>query len=77
MTTLNVLLSIPQTQGLPSWLCAFNLLFVHLVGGFWVFFLSYTAPEFQLWFHFHLFFHVGCPLEFAPEGALEDMGLLQ
>ena len=54
VATLNVLLSIPQTQGLPNWLCAFNLLFVHLVGGFWVFFLSYTAPGFQLWFSFHL-----------------------
>ena len=26
------------------------LLLVQLVGRFWVLFLSYTAPEFQLWF---------------------------
>ena len=27
---------------------------VQLVGRFWVFFLSHTAPVFQLWFYFHL-----------------------
>ena len=27
---------------------------VHLVGRFGVFFLSHTAPGFQLWFYFHL-----------------------
>ena len=27
---------------------------VQLVGRFWVFFLSYTVPGFQLWFYFHL-----------------------
>jgi len=26
-----------------------------LVGRFWVFFLSHTAPGFQLWFYFHCF----------------------
>ena len=26
-----------------------------LVGRFWVFFFSHTAPEFQLWFYFHLY----------------------
>ena len=36
-------------QSLPSWLCGFNLQFVQLVGRFWVFFLSHTAPGFQLW----------------------------
>ena len=41
---------------------------------FWVFFLSHTAPEFQLWFYFHLYMLVcswGCPggLGFAPVRA--------
>ena len=52
-----------------------------LVGRFWVFFLSHTAPGFQLWFYFHLFMWVkegfagvcsrGCPggLGFAPVRA--------
>ena len=31
-----------------------NLQLVQLVGRFWVFFLSHTAPGFQLWFYFHL-----------------------
>ena len=51
---LNVLLYIPQTQSLPSFSCGFNLQLVRLVGRFWVFFLSHTAPGFQLWFYFHL-----------------------
>ena len=51
---LNDLLHIPQTQGLPSWSCGFNLQLVQLEGWFWVFFLSPTAPGFQLWFYFHL-----------------------
>ena len=41
-------------QSLPSWLCGFNLQLVQLVGRFWVFFLSHTAPGFQLWFYFYL-----------------------
>ena len=41
-------------QSLPSWSCGFNLQLVNLVGGFWIFFLSHTAPGFQLWFYFHL-----------------------
>ena len=45
-----------------------------MVGRFWVFFLSHTAPGFQLWFYFH---QVGCPMGFAPEAALEDLGLPQ
>ena len=36
----------------------FNLQLVQLVGGFWVFFLSHTAPGFQLWFYFHLYMWV-------------------
>ena len=32
-----------------------NLQLLHLVGRFWVFFLSHTALRFQLWFHFHLY----------------------
>ena len=51
---LNDLLYIPERQRLPSWLCGFNLQLVQLVGRFWVFFLSHTAPGFQLWFYFHL-----------------------
>ena len=51
---LNGLLYIPQTQSLPSWSCGFNLQPVQLVGRFWVFSLSHTAPGFQLWFYFHL-----------------------
>ena len=34
--------------------CGFNLQLVQLVGRFWVFFLSHTAPGFQLWLYFHL-----------------------
>ena len=41
-------------QSLPSWSCGFNLPLVQLVGRFWVFFLSHTAPGFPLWFYFHL-----------------------
>jgi len=33
-------------------------LIVQLVGRFWVFFLSNTAPGFQLWFNFHLYLWV-------------------
>ena len=55
---LNVLLCIPQTQSLPSRSCGFNLQLVQLMGRFWVFFLSHTAPEFQLWFYFHLYMWV-------------------
>ena len=43
----NDLLYIPQTQSLPSWSCGFNLQLAQLVGGFWVFFLSHTAPGFN------------------------------
>ena len=41
---------------------------------FWVFFLSHTAPGFQLWFYFHLcmwVIHWGL----APEADLEGLGL--
>ena len=31
-----------------------HLQLVQLVARFWVFFLSHTAPGFQLWFYFHL-----------------------
>jgi len=50
----NDFLYIPETQSLPSWSCEFNLQLVQLVGRFWAFFLSHTAPGFQLWFYFHL-----------------------
>ena len=44
---------VPQTQTLPSWPCGFNVLFVQLMGRFWVFSLSHTALGLQLWFSFH------------------------
>ena len=51
---LNGLLYIPQTVCLVD--CAgFNLQLVQLVERFWVFFLSHTAPGFQLWFYSHLY----------------------
>ena len=39
-------------------LVVFNLQLVLLVGSFWVFFLSHTAPGFQLWFYFYLYMWV-------------------
>ena len=54
---LNDPLYIPKTYSLPSWSCGFNLL-VQPVGRFWVFFLSNTAPGFQLWFYFPLYMWV-------------------
>ena len=36
----------------------FNPQLVKLVGRFWVFFLSHTAPGFQLWFYYHLYMWV-------------------
>ena len=71
---LSDLLYIPQAHSLPSGSCGFNLHFVQLVGRFWVFSLSHTAPGVRLWFLFPPL-HVGCPLGFAPEPALEDLGL--
>ena len=55
---LNGLLYILSTQDLLSWSCGFNLQLVQLVGGFLVFFLSHTAPGFELWFYFHLYIWV-------------------
>ena len=54
----------------------FNLQLVQLVGRFWVFFLSHTAP----WVSTVVLFppmHVDHPLVFAPEAALEAFGLPQ
>ena len=51
---LNGLLCIQSTQNMLSWSCGFNLQLVKLVGRFWVFVLSHTAPGFQVWFYFHL-----------------------
>ena len=48
----------PQTQSRPSWSCGFNLQLMQLVGRSWVFFLSPTAPGFQLWSYFHLYMWV-------------------
>ena len=51
-----------------------NLQLVQLAGRFLVFFLSHTAPGFQLWLYFHLcrwVVHWGL----APEAALERLGL--
>ena len=47
---------------------------MQLVGMFWVFFLRYTAPGFQLWFYFHLYMWV-VHWGLAPEAALEGLGL--
>ena len=44
-----------------------------MVGGFWVSFLSYTAPGFQLWFYFLLYMGV-VYWGLAPEAALEGLG---
>ena len=41
---------------------------------FWVFFLSHTAPGFQLWFYFHLYMWVA-HWGLAPEAALGGLGL--
>ena len=41
---------------------------------FWVFFLSHTAPGFQLWFYFHLYMWV-IYKGLAPEASLEGLGL--
>ena len=43
---------------------------------FWVFFLSYTAKVVSIVVLFPPL-HVGCPGGFAPEAALEDLGLPQ
>ena len=37
-------------QSLPSWSCGFNLQLIQLVGRFWVFFFSHTAPGFHCGF---------------------------
>ena len=50
------------------------LLLVQLVGRFWVLFLSYTAPEFQLWFCLHLCMWV-IHWDLLLRLALEDLGL--
>ena len=42
--------------------------------GFGVFFLSHTAPGFQLWFYFHLSMWV-VQWGLAPEAAVEGLGL--
>ena len=55
-------------------MCGFNLQLVQLVRGFWIFFLSHTAPWVSIVILFPLL-HVGRPLGFAPEAALEDLGL--
>ena len=47
---------------------------VQLAGRFWVFFLSHTAPEFQLWFYFHLYMWV-IHWGLAPEAPLQGLSL--
>ena len=71
---LTVFLCIPETWSLPSLSCGFNLKLVQLVGRFGVFFLSHTAPGFQLWFYFHLSMWV-VQWGLAPEAAVEGLGL--
>ena len=51
----------------------YNLI-VQLVGRFWVFFLSNSAPGFQLWFYFHFYLWV-VHWDLVPEAAMEDLGL--
>ena len=69
---LNGLLYIPWTQSLLSWPGGFNLQLVELVGRFWVFFLSHTAPGFQLWFYFHS--ALGSPTEVCSWGWPGGLG---
>ena len=45
------------------------------MGRFWVFCLSPTAPEFQMWFSFHLYMWV-VHWSLAPGAAREGLGLL-
>ena len=71
---LNDLLYIASTQSMLSWLCGFNLQLVKLVGRFWVFFLSLTAPGFQLWFYFYLYIWV-IHWGIASEAALDGLSL--
>jgi len=52
--TLILLLYIPRTQSLRSWLCDFNLQLVQLVEMFSIPFLSHSACGAQLWFYPHL-----------------------
>ena len=54
----------------------FNLQLVQLVARFGVFFLSHTAPGFQLLFYFHLYMWV-IYKGLAPEASLEGLGLPQ
>ena len=64
----------PQAQSLPCWSCGFNLQVVQLVGRLWVFHLSHTSP----WVSIVVLFpplRMGHPLGFAPEAALEDLGV--
>ena len=51
---LNDILYFLSTESLSGWSCGFKLQLVQLVGRFSVFFLSHTAPGFQLCFYFHL-----------------------
>ena len=65
---------ISHRQSLLSGLCRFNLQLVQLVETFGVFFLSHTAPGFQLRFYFYLYvlvIHWGL----APEAAVEGFAL--
>ena len=73
---LNGLLYILSTQDLLSWSCGFNLQLVQLVRSFWVLILIHIAPDFQLWFYFHLSIWV-IQWRLAPEAALEDLCLPQ
>ena len=76
---LSDILNIPQTQSLPSWLCGFNLQLVQLVGRFRSSSLSCLLPHCP-WVSTVVLFpsvHVSHPLGFAPEAALEDLGLPQ
>lgn len=67
--TLTVLSHTPQTHSRPRWSCGRELQLVHLVGSVSIAFLSHTAPGFVSTPR------VGCPQDFAPEPALEALGL--
>lgn len=68
--TLIVLSHTPQTHSQPRWSCGRELQLVHLVGSVSIAFLSHAAPGFQ-----SPPLRVDCPQDFAPEPALEALGL--
>ena len=70
---LSGLLCIPQTQSLPGWSCGFNLQLVQLVGRCGSSYLVTLPLGFNCGFNSTS--ACGRPLSFAPEAALEGLGL--